>query len=124
MTANGDIANYSYRIEFQIRGMPHVHGVFWLKKEIIDRFKKGDEFDDQEVPKLIDKWITCSLDTGDLVLNKLVSEVNTHRHTKSCRRSNLACRFNFPRLPSKKTLIARPISSEFTEKKIPSKKRC
>ena len=29
---NHKIAYYTYRIEFQLRGMPHLHGVFWLDK--------------------------------------------------------------------------------------------
>ena len=34
MTGSGEVEYWTYRIEFQIRGMPHVHGVFWLRKEI------------------------------------------------------------------------------------------
>ena len=30
--ANKDVEHYSYRIEFQVRGLPHLHGVFWLKE--------------------------------------------------------------------------------------------
>ena len=29
------VKNYCYRIEFQARGMPHIHGVLWLEKESI-----------------------------------------------------------------------------------------
>ena len=48
------VSNYSYRIEFQLRGMPHAHGVFWLRKDIIDDVKDGDEFIDEKVVELID----------------------------------------------------------------------
>ena len=106
------VEHYSYRIEFQIRGLPHLHGVFWLKESYIDKFQKNGEFDDEEVPKLIDDWISCSLDTGDSKLNKTVREVNVHKHTKSCKRSKCKCRFNFPRMPSDRTLIAKPLSEE------------
>ena len=27
------IAQYSYRVEFQARGLPHIHGVCWIEKE-------------------------------------------------------------------------------------------
>ena len=27
----GEIADYLYRIEFQQRGSPHIHGLFWVK---------------------------------------------------------------------------------------------
>ena len=76
------------------------------------KIKDGDEYKDKEVVKLIDKWISCSLDTGDPELDKLVSEVNVHRHTESCQKGKSKCRFNFPRLPSKQTLIAGPVLSD------------
>lgn len=107
LTANGEVGYYSYRIEFQLRGMPHVHGVFWLRQDLIRPFLNDEnEYIDDEVHKLIDKWVSCSLDTGDDKLNQMVQEVNVHRHTKSCRKGKTNCRFNFPRLPSAKTLIA------------------
>ena len=115
LLANKDVENFSYHIEFQIRGMPHAHGVFWLRKDIIESIKDGDDFNDEKVVKLIDKWITCSLDTGDPALNKLVSEVNVQKHTKSCQKGKSKCRFNFPRLPSKTTLIASPLVSNLSE---------
>ena len=86
MTATGEVAYFSYSIEFPIRGLPHVHGVFWLQKDLIDKCIVGDEFDDKEIVKLIEKWINCSLNTGDPKLEKLISEVNVHRHTKSCQK--------------------------------------
>ena len=126
LTTTGEVEYYSYRIEFQIRGMPHVHGVFWLKKEILEKFMTENQFDDAKVPELIDQWTSCSLDTGNDELNKLVAEVNVHRHTPSCKKGNSTCRFSFPRLPSNKTLIAGPPSSELSEdekKKLLSKSK-
>ena len=35
LTANGEVKHYSYRIEFQIRGMPHAQGVFWLAENVM-----------------------------------------------------------------------------------------
>ena len=29
------IAHFSYRVEFQARGLPHIHGVCWIKKEYL-----------------------------------------------------------------------------------------
>ena len=28
---------YSYRVEIQARGMPHIHGVAWLRKEFLEK---------------------------------------------------------------------------------------
>ena len=128
LTSSGMIEHYTYRIEFQLRGMPHLHGVFWLNKEEIELCKNSDgEYIDDKVTDLIDKWVSCSLDTQDKKLDSLVKEVNVHRHTKSCQKGrSVGCRFHFPKLPSRKTLIAHPISPDLTEeeqRKILSKSR-
>ena len=109
LMANEDVEHYSYRIEFQVRGLPHLHGVFWLTKKAAKKYQDGNgEFLDTKVPELIDKWISCSLATGNEELDKLVKEVNVHKHTKSCQKGNNPCRFNYPRLPSNRTLISNP----------------
>ena len=82
------------------------------KVTLSDVIVRDGQYDDELVPTLINKWISCSLDTGNDELNKLVQEVNSHKHTKSCQKGNLACRFHFPRFPSKNTIIAKPISEE------------
>ena len=120
LLADGKVAYYSYRIEFQLRGMPHLHGVFWLnKKEIEHCIDENGEYKDKEITELIDEWVSCSLDTGSEPLNILVKEVNVHGHTHSCEKGKSPdCRFNFPRFPSKKTLIAHPPSLDMTEERI------
>ena len=117
LKATGKVANYTYRIEFQIRGMPHLHGVFWLKEEEIKPCKdENGDYIDEKVSEMIDTWISCSLDTGDKELDKLVAEVNVHGHTNSCQKGKqIGCRFNYPKLPSKRTLIAYPISPDLND---------
>ena len=110
-----DIANYTYRIEFQSRGMPHVHGVLWLKEEVVKPYlKENGEFNLDTVHELIDMWTSCSLNTGDEELDNLVKEVNVHHHTSSCQKRG-HCRFNFPRLPSRRTIIASPLEAPENE---------
>ena len=113
MLMNGKTEYYCYRIEFQLRGLPHAHGVIWLKNEVIQKYiqhtDNGIEYTD-DITKLIDQWVSVSLDTGSDELNSLVKEVNSHKHTKSCmKRGTGHCRFNFPRFPSKETIIAKPL---------------
>ena len=46
--------------------MPHAHGVIWLKEEVVKPYlKENGEFNLDTVHELIDKWTSCSLDTGD-----------------------------------------------------------
>ena len=84
-----NVKNFCYRIEFQARGMPHIHGVLWLENESIRTYlidENGFEFDPTEVPKFIDKIISCSTSTEDEAVNQIVKEVQIHHHTKSCQR--------------------------------------
>ena len=65
---------------------------------------------------LIDNWISCSKDTGDKKLDEIVKAVQVHKHTKkSCLKRGNGCRFDFPRPPSQRTLISRPINELFPE---------
>ena len=112
---SGQIEHYKYRVEFQARGMPHIHGVAWFKKEVIkDYLDENGDFDFNKIQTFVDKNMTVSADTGDPKLNKTVKDVQTHKHTKSCQRGG-KCRFGYNKLPSDETLIALPLSDEFTE---------
>ena len=124
LMANEFVEHYSYRIEFQVRGLPHLHGVFWLKEDKIADLKKDGEFLLEKLPALIEKFISCSTDTGDETLNQLVKEVNVHKHTKSCTKGNKECRFDFPKFPSEETIFAEPLLEEnFPTKEEFEKKR-
>ena len=53
----------------------------------------------------IDKYIKCNI-PDDEELSQLVSKVQKHRHSATCRRHG-KCRFHYPRPPSPETVIAR-----------------
>ena len=111
---------YAYRVEWQIRGMPHIHGVAWLKKYIIEKFLDSSgvlKCNEKLIEELIDKWISVSLTNKDERLNALVKEVNCHtpNHTKSCKKYNTTCRFGFPKFPSNKTYLTQPHYDDLEE---------
>ncbi|XP_064617311.1 uncharacterized protein LOC135481415 [Liolophura sinensis] len=106
----GKIIDYFYRVEFQHRGSPHTHCLFW-----VENAPKLDHNSDEEVTAFIDKYVTCEMPpSDDEVLQEIVSSVQKHSslHSKSCRKKGTNCRFNFPRPPSKYTFISRPSSSD------------
>ena len=111
-----------------MRGLPHLHGVFWLSEEKLKTYKnENGDYKDEILPNLIDEFISVSTNTKDQYLNELVEEVNTHKHSKSCQKGNAKkddehCRFGFPRPPSNYTLVARPLSEETLEKRIVQQK--
>ncbi|XP_063411255.1 uncharacterized protein LOC134694188 [Mytilus trossulus] len=111
----GHVIDYFYRVEFQQRGSPHTHCVFWVE----DAPKFGVDNDDT-VTKFIDKYISCKLplENDDPELTDIVKTVQQHskNHSKSCRKKGTECRFNFPRPPSEKTFISRPIEDNEEDK--------
>ncbi|XP_029910642.1 uncharacterized protein LOC115361416 [Myripristis murdjan] len=100
----GKIIDYFYRVEFQQRGSPHVHCLFW-----IEGAPQIDKNTDEEVIEFIDRYVTCELPSDDDTLLDTVSSVQTHskRHSKSCRKHKTTCRFNFPKPVTARTFICR-----------------
>lgn len=74
--------------------------------------KPGDP--ETEIINFINKYVTCSIPspTEDQELYDLVTSVQQHHHTKTCRKKNTVCRFNFPRFPTDKTIIAKPLDKD------------
>ena len=104
------IEYYSYRVEIQARGMPHIHLVAWIEKAFLENMGiHGDLADYKETEALADLLINCRLPSDDK-LRKIVKEVQTHGHSPSCKKKSPICRFNYPKFPSKRTIIAKPFS--------------
>ena len=111
--------------------MPHVHGIAFLDRENVNE-EFGKEFinedntlnsDHEDFHEFIDYWTSCSLDTSDEILDSIV-KVNVHEHRDSCKRKvkingevEEVCRFDYPKMPSDRSFIAKPISSEDPEGK-------
>ena len=90
----GQILNHDDRREFQGRGAQHPHIMIHVKNA-----PKLDEDDDSVVTEFIDKYITTSIPNEKEYpeLNKLVTTVQTHSHTQTCRKKKgVTCRFGFP----------------------------
>ena len=140
MNEMGDICAkyYNYRVEFQMRGAGHIHGVIWVDLDAFEQkhfnndkenkplvLKKAFQFvnDDnnpEEEPmyeealvKFADTLITCSLKNPQV--RKVVEEVNTHHHTKKCQRQTQKCKYNFRKLPAVKTVISVPARIKFKD---------
>uniref|UniRef100_A0A8C1N1W6 ATP-dependent DNA helicase n=1 Tax=Cyprinus carpio TaxID=7962 RepID=A0A8C1N1W6_CYPCA len=103
----GEVIDFFYRVEFQQRGSPHIHCLFWVKEA--PEFEKDQ---DQDVCDFIDNYISCKLPdpNKDPELHRIVTEVQVHsrNHSKSCRKNKKHCRFGFPKPPINRTTITRP----------------
>ena len=112
----GQVIDYFYRVEFQQRGSPHMHCLFWVKDA-----PKLSEDDPSAVCDFIDRYVTCKLPSksDDSELHDIVRSVQQHskNHSKSCKKKGYVCRFNFPRPPSQRTFISTKPETELHEQR-------
>jgi hypothetical protein len=114
---------FNYRVEFQLRGAGHIHGVIWvnhdklatkfpLLKEAFAKLKFGQKLSTEMedcLTSFTDSFVTCSLEND---VAEIVSEVQHHSHTPSCKKYGNKCRFNFPKYPSDRTIICYKLNKE------------
>ena len=109
----GEIADYFNRIEFQQRGSPHIHGLFWVK--CAPQYEKSPN---EEIVTFVDKYVTCQKPNISSGMEELVN-LQMHRHAKTCKKAgHKICRFNFllPLVP--RTMILKPLENScFDEQK-------
>ena len=74
----GEIADYFYRVEFQQRGSPHIHGLSWVKEA-----PQYEISSDGEIVKFVHKYITCYKPDSSSEMEDLVN-LQLHRHAKTC----------------------------------------
>ncbi len=99
----GEVVDFFYRVEFQQRGSPHIHGLFWIKNA--PEYGKDT---DEDIAKFVDSYVSCKADPNDLT--DLVN-LQRHKHSKTCKkRGHAVCRFNFPLPPMPRTMILEPLS--------------
>ena len=95
----GKIVYYALRIEFQMRGSPHLHALIWT----------------EDCPKLTSETKEAYIEFIDdnPELHNLVNFYQKHTHSKTCRKfKNIKCRFNFGQFFTNRTIIAEPLSDD------------
>ena len=107
----GKVTDYFYRTEFQSRGWPHIHCLFWC--EDAPKFNSADPNNDAFIQH-INQYIHCGIPNLDEEpeLFEIVSNVQLHskNHSRSCKKGVQLCRYNFPRPLSTRTFVAVPTS--------------
>ena len=98
-STNGHIIDYFVRIEFQMRGSPHAHMLFWAEN--------APDFNTLEGIDYIGRFVTCALPTN-ADDRQFIKRLQTHKHSPSCfKKKKGVCRFQFPRPVSETTRILR-----------------
>nr|XP_034326069.1 uncharacterized protein LOC105333116 [Crassostrea gigas] len=107
----GKVEDFFQRVEFQQRGSPHMHCLYWVENS-----PKIDKDGEDAVCNFIDRYVSCAVpsDEEDAELRNIVLAVQQHskKHSKSCRKKGSDCRFNFPRPPSVRTFMTSPETDE------------
>ena len=108
---NGPLGKVNYhviRVEFQVRGSPHVHVFLWIENPpILTEDTKEDYI------SFVDSIVRADLPNPALEpeLYNTVKTYQVHSHSQTCRKyKNKPCRFNFGHYFSERTIIASPLS--------------
>ena len=104
---------YAIRVEFQVRGSPHIHSFLWvlnapvLTKDNIDEYVRF-------VDAIIKAYVPDINENPEL--HNLVTTYQIHSHSKSCwKYRNGDCRYHFGRFFTDHTVIAVPLSKDLSE---------
>ena len=109
----GKIVYYALRIEFQMRGSPHLHALIWTSDcPKLDCDNKGTYID--YIDKHVQAFVPSKETDGEL--HELVNMYQRHSHSKSCRKyKNVQCRFHFGKFFTDRTIVAEPLFEELDE---------
>nr|XP_022311157.1 uncharacterized protein LOC111116452 [Crassostrea virginica] len=110
----GKVTDFFQRVEFQQRGSPHMHCLYW-----IENAPRLDQDGEEAVCEFIDNYVSCAVpsenEDGDFRNTVLAVQQHSKKHSKSCRKKGSECRFNFPRPPSVNTFISSPQEQEVSD---------
>ncbi|XP_050339187.1 uncharacterized protein LOC126765663 [Bactrocera neohumeralis] len=100
------VKNYYWRVEFQQRGSPHIHGMYWLNNAPKINLQSPETF--SEVIDFIDTYVSTDSSVSHL---EHYLDYQKHNHSRSCTREirgQQFCRFGIPYPPMPCTQILLP----------------
>lgn len=108
------LMDFFNRMEFQMRGSPHLHGIYWIKNA--PKYKEGDEESKRLCIEFIDQLITCER-SEDEEIRKYIG-YQLHKHSSTCHKGvgKKKCRFGFPKPPLQHTAIVVPLDQKVSKK--------
>ena len=116
----GEISHFYWVCEYQGRGLPHFHCLFWIKNAPVYGVNSNEE-----VQEFITKHITCEIPnkTVSPELHDQILMFQSHKCNSYCMRtrttksgSKSACRFGFPR-PVTKDFVFRDVDESIANRR-------
>ena len=104
---------YAIRVEFQVRGSPHIHSLIW----ILNAPKLLKETKDEYI-QCFDSIIRTDMpnSVSEKELFESVKTFQVYRHSKTCRKyRNDKYKFNFGKIFTDRTIVAEPIPEDMPE---------
>ncbi|CAF1536026.1 unnamed protein product, partial [Rotaria sordida] len=99
------------RVEFQIRGSPHIHALIWLKNA--PKYDKNNPESIKKCIEFIDKLISVS--SKPTQFSEELISLQRHKHSHTCKKyvnGCIKCRFGIPYFPMRETMILEPFSDD------------
>lgn len=112
-----ELQDHFSRLEFQMRGSPHSHGLYWIKDAPV--YLEHDPESERRCVQFIDQFITCER-CEDGKMEKLIG-YQLHKHSHSCEKKlkkGQKCRFGFPKPPLPTTIILHPLPADFDRQEL------
>ena len=103
----GKTQYYAIRVEFQVRGSPHIHSFIWVLDAPILTEETVEDY-----VQWVDSIISAQLPDHQInpSLHHLVKTYQMHRHSHTCRKYKKdKCRFHFGHFFTNKTIVAKPL---------------
>ncbi|CAF1096377.1 unnamed protein product [Rotaria magnacalcarata] len=106
------------RVEFQVRGSPHIHVLIWLKNA--PKYDKNKPKSIEQCIAFLDKLI--SVNAKPTEFSEELINLQRHKHSHTCKKhvkNGIKCRFGIPYFPMKKAMILEPFTDDekFTKKR-------
>ena len=105
----GKTQYYANRVQFRVRGSPHIHSFIWILNG-----PKLTKFNEDEYTKWFDSIVRSDLNKP--ILFELAKTYQIHHHSKNCKKyRNEQCRFHFGEFFTTRTIIAQPLEDSILE---------
>ena len=109
----GKVKYHAVRVEFQVRGSPHINSFLWVLDAQILTKDNADEYR-QFIDSIVKAFVSDINENPEFF--HLVTTYEVHSHSKPCRKyKNEKCRYHFGKFYTERTIISLSLPSDLPE---------